>query len=133
MARQLRCTYDTPLEIDAAVTLPMADGLGAAADEFEISERALDPAFETSGEIADVGGLGWLLDVYAYADQAGSFDVEISIDGVTWRALSTTAVAAVTLVTLQGVRIPARFVRVTYTNGGVAQTLFEFQVHLRPS
>lgn len=62
--------------------------------------------------------------VNAYANQAGVVRVEKSVDNVTWRRatadFSVTATAPVELEVL----VTARYSRVVYVNGGVAQTEF---------
>jgi hypothetical protein len=60
----------------------------------------------------------------AFADQAGTFRIEMSTDNTNWRrATPDTAVVANTPVQLE-VPVTARYHRVVYTNGAVAQTQF---------
>lgn len=61
----------------------------------------------------------------AFADQAGTFRIEQSTDNTNWRrATPDTAVAANTPVTLETI-VCARYHRVVFINGGVAQTVFQ--------
>jgi hypothetical protein len=60
---------------------------------------------------------------HAFADQAGTVEIQKSTDNVTWRRSASAAVAAGAGVELVA-RCTARYYRVVYTNGGVAQTAF---------
>ena len=61
----------------------------------------------------------------AFADQAGTFRIEQSTDNSVWRrATADTAVVANTPVTLEAI-VCARYYRVVFINGGVAQTVFQ--------
>lgn len=67
----------------------------------------------------------------AFADQAGTFRIEMSVDGSTWRrATPDTAVSANTPVTLIA-PVVTRYLRVVYVNGATAQTAFLIASRLR--
>ena len=59
----------------------------------------------------------------AIADQAGTLYVQKSTDATTWRHAAMAAVSANVPVELD-IRVTARYYRVYYVNGGVAQTQF---------
>lgn len=60
---------------------------------------------------------------HAFADQAGTVEIQKSTDNATWRRSASAAVAAGAGVELVA-RCTARYYRVVYTNGGVAQGAF---------
>ncbi len=61
----------------------------------------------------------------AFADQAGTFRIEQSTDNTNWRrATADTAVVANTPVTLEAI-VCARYYRVVFVNGAVAQGTFQ--------
>ena len=69
------------------------------------------------------------ISINSYADEAGQFEAQFSSDGTNWdiiEAFETVADASKT----QTIRVPAAFMRVVYTNGAVAQTIFRLQTIL---
>lgn len=76
--------------------------------------------------------------VSSFANVAGSFTVEWSIDQVTWRSDGDTYTTAANVLKTSTYGPKFRYVRGVYTNGGTAQTTFEFQIvlkrnHTKPS
>src|SRR5215813_6388724 len=70
--------------------------------------------------------IGPLLDVVVFSSGIGTLLIEYGVAGGSYRQLSSTAVPASTLVNISGLRITARFVRITFTNtsGGAAAVEF---------
>lgn len=68
--------------------------------------------------------------ISAFADQAGTVNIQQSTDGTNWDITGDSY--AVTASTVRPISTPvfARFARVVYTNGGVAQTTFRLQTIL---
>jgi hypothetical protein len=64
--------------------------------------------------------------VAVFADQAGTIKYNINPDGVTFRQLTTTAVAASTALEDSKVVAGAANARVDYTNGAAGQATFQF-------
>ena len=75
-----------------------------------------------------IGGFGFR----CFADQVGTLLVEDSINGTTWRTVQTVAIGA-SVLEERLYSVSAKYMRVTYTNGGVAQTVFELSVALLPA
>lgn len=69
---------------------------------------------------------------FAYADQAGTLNLQDSRDGVTWRTTATHSVAAGTVVSFDE-PIYAQYKRVQYVNGAAAQEAFELVAHISPN
>lgn len=79
--------------------------------------------------------VGPLLDAVAFTTGAGGGSIltEYAVDrGAAYRAFSPIAVASATLINISGLRITARFVRVTFTNVTAGATV-EFGVYVRSS
>ena len=70
--------------------------------------------------------------VGVYADEAGSLDVQFSEDNSNWYFTNTTAVSASTAMHYN-VECQARYCRVVYTNGGVAQSIFVLSTNFKKS
>lgn len=114
-------------------------GGGSVSAEFDTIEGFADPnqfnnvAAYPSG-VAATHAVGPLLDAAAFADQDTTILVEFAVDrGCSYRAVATaTYVLANTFQNISGLRITARFVRVTLTNAtGVATTVTEFGIYVR--
>lgn len=76
--------------------------------------------------------------VSSFSNVAGSFTVEWSIDQVTWRSDGDIYTTAANTLKTSTYGPKYRYVRGVYTNGGTAQTTFEFQIvlkrnHTKPS
>lgn len=69
---------------------------------------------------------------FAYANQAGTLNLQDSRDGVTWRTTATHSVAAGTVVSFDE-PIYAQYKRVQYVNGAAAQGAFELVAHTSPN
>lgn len=67
------------------------------------------------------------------ADQAGSFFIQYSDDGVTWynSSLSASTLAA-NAVNLPSFFNALRYLRYVYTNGAAAQTIFKLSIYQAP-
>jgi hypothetical protein len=65
--------------------------------------------------------------VAAFADQTGTYFVEQSLDGTTWRAPAVTNVTANQLQIVE-FRIVMPWYRVRYVNGATPQTAFALQI-----
>lgn len=65
----------------------------------------------------------------AFADQAGTLDLQHSDDGTTWDTLTSISVAASTPVKFDE-PIYTRYIRIVYTNGATAQTTFRLSAYL---
>lgn len=59
-----------------------------------------------------------------FADQAGTMRLELSRDNTTWRRASADVAVAAGAAGLIEIPVAARYGRLVYTNGGVAQTAF---------
>ena len=111
------------------VILDVASVLSENAQNTE-SITALDAVATCTGATRDCQYFATFC-VSCFADQAGTLFVENSVDGTTWRRHDTVAVAASTPVN-RVYAVTLRYNRVVYTNGGVAQTVFELVTVQRP-
>ncbi len=75
--------------------------------------------------------IGPFLDVVAFSNQTGTIRVEYGVAGGSYRELAVTAVPANILTNISGLRITARFVRITYTNTAAVAALVEFGAYVR--
>lgn len=129
--KQIRITHTGQIAAGATLRLPVIMG---ELYRSQTSERWIDEGAELVGVPVDVEGVGWLHDMFIFMDQAGTYVIEISHDGTTWRTLASLSIVASTLLTDTGRRIPARFIRFAITNSGAAATTVkDVQIHLRPS
>lgn len=83
-----------------------------------------------SGTSIDVSVYG-VITVFVFADQAGTLNLEFSINGTNWDDVNSYAVSASTALSVQ-FGPQARFFRVVYQNGGSAQSVFRLQTIERP-
>lgn len=67
---------------------------------------------------------------FVYASHAGTFYIDVSVDGTTWRTGLTQAVTADTSYTLE-LKLVLRYVRVRYVNGATLQTAFVIESQLQ--
>ncbi len=115
--------------------------LGAAGTfvaEFDVGKRITDRnqflvgAFPGAGGVAPQVAVGPYLDAGAFSAGAGSILIEFAIDqSCLYRTVTTTLVPANAFTNVSGLRITARFVRVTYTNTSGAGALAEFGTFIR--
>lgn len=105
------------------ITLGNITSSGITAYTDSATNLALNATF--TGTARDAGAtIGYNLFVASvYADQAGTLKIQKSTDNVTWRDAQSIAVGAGECKELI-VRVTARYHRVVYVNGGVAQTAF---------
>lgn len=61
---------------------------------------------------------------FAFADQAGTLRIEISLDGTTWRRATADQAVAANAALFLSVPVTARFHRAVYVNGATAQGAF---------
>lgn len=75
--------------------------------------------------------IGPLCDVVVFSSGVGTLIIEYGVAGGSYRQLSSTGVPASTLVNISGLRVTARFVRVTFTNTSGGNAAVEFGAYIR--
>jgi hypothetical protein len=75
--------------------------------------------------------IGPLLDVVVFSSAVGTLLIEYGVAGGSYHPLSNSAVPASTLVNISGLRITARFVRITFTNTSGGNAAVEFGAYVR--
>jgi hypothetical protein len=83
-----------------------------------------------TGTGIDVSGYG-VITVFVFADQAGTLNLEFSIDNSNWDDILPYSIYASTSEHIQ-IGPQARFFRIVYTNGSSAQSVFRLQTIDRP-
>ncbi len=117
-----------------------AAGAGATSvAEFDVAQLVTDANQLLSGALPSAGAIqfaiGPFLDAVCFDTGAGGATIliEYAVDrGASYRVFNTTVVAQNTLTNIAGLRVTARFVRVTFTNVTAASTL-EAGVWIRSS
>lgn len=94
---------------------------------FEDSTTILLASATFNGTARQVGREGFgkfgFFRAIATSDQAGTLNIQQSIDGTTWMTTQTVAVTAASVKTLED-KLICEFVRVQYVNGGTNQGSF---------
>lgn len=102
----------------------------AVVDGANSSSTVLGAAGAFTGRAEDVS-IYAAVNVFAFADQAGTLFVEFSVDGTNWDKSNSFAVTASTA-SIQSLAPSAQFVRVRYVNGATPQTVFRLQTFYQP-
>jgi hypothetical protein len=104
--------------------------------EYDVAIRVTDPnqllvgAAPSAGTI--VPAIGPWLDAVVFSLGVGTLLVEYAVDNTaSYRTLSSSAVPASTLLNIAGLRITARFCRITFTNTSGAAAVTEFGAYVR--
>ena len=115
-----------PLPINQVTTVTATANLGTSGITiYTDSAAALAASAAFTGTSRDGGATAGYAGfvAHAYSDQAGTLCVEKSTDATTWRPAAQVAVSAAVPAEIR-VTITARYHRVKFTNGAVAQTAF---------
>jgi hypothetical protein len=133
ITRQLVRPLPSSTQLEQVTTLANAATIQVAFDvALAVTDRnQAPPPGPAPGTPTPRVAIGPLCDVVVFSAGVGTLLVEYGVAGGSYHTLSQTAVPAATLVNISGLRVTARYVRITFTNTSGGAQLTEFGAYIR--